>query len=74
MFEILSALILHAFDVYHLHRVVANYRPENIRSRVLLKRLGFEKEDYTRDCLITSGTWRDHILTFQIHDSYSLKD
>ncbi|WP_019221126.1 ribosomal protein S5-alanine N-acetyltransferase [Bartonella senegalensis] len=74
MFEILSALIPHIFKIYHLHRVMANYVPENIRSGILLKRLGFEKEGYARDYLMISGQWRDHILTSRIHDSYSPKE
>lgn len=71
MFEILSALIPHVFAVYHLHRVMANYMPENTRSGNLLERLHFEKEGYARDYLIISGKWRDHILTSRIHDLHS---
>ncbi|WP_406604075.1 ribosomal protein S5-alanine N-acetyltransferase [Bartonella gliris] len=70
MFEVLSALILHIFHVYHLHRVMANYTPENIRSGILLKRLGFEKEGYARDYLMISGQWRDHILTSRRNEAY----
>ncbi len=73
MFEILSALIHHIFDVYHLHRVMANYMPENIKSGNLLKRLNFEKEGYARDYLMIAGKWRDHILTSRIHDPYNPK-
>ncbi|WP_375692756.1 ribosomal protein S5-alanine N-acetyltransferase [Bartonella sp. AP213QHHD] len=70
MFESLSALIRHIFHVYHLHRVMANYRPENIKSERLLKRLHFEKEGYAKDYLMISGKWRDHILTSRINDLY----
>lgn len=56
------------FDVYHLHRVMVNYRLENIRSRILLKRLSFDKEGYARDYLMILGKWRDHILASRIHD------
>ncbi|EJF89712.1 hypothetical protein ME1_00482 [Bartonella vinsonii subsp. arupensis OK-94-513] len=70
MFEILSALIPHIFHVTHLHRVMANYMPENIKSGVLLERLGFEKEGYAKDYLMIAGKWRDHILTSKIHHSY----
>ncbi|EJF82811.1 hypothetical protein MCU_01312 [Bartonella elizabethae Re6043vi] len=70
MFESLSALIRHIFQVYHLHRVMANYRPENIKSELLLKRLHFEKEGYAKDYLMISGKWRDHILTSRINDLY----
>ncbi|WP_273720641.1 ribosomal protein S5-alanine N-acetyltransferase [Bartonella sp. ML71XJBT] len=71
MFEILSTLIPHIFAVYHLHRMMANYMPENTKSGNLLKRLDFEKEGYARDYLMISGKWRDHILTSRIHDPQS---
>ncbi|WP_212112720.1 ribosomal protein S5-alanine N-acetyltransferase [Bartonella queenslandensis] len=70
MFESLSALIAHIFDVYHLHRVMANYRPENIKSGLLLKRLHFEKEGYAKDYLMIAGKWRDHILTSRRNNRY----
>ncbi|CAK02421.1 ribosomal-protein-alanine acetyltransferase [Bartonella tribocorum] len=70
MFESLSALIGHIFHVYHLHRVMANYRPENIKSGLLLKRLHFEKEGYAKDYLMIAGKWRDHILTSRRNGRY----
>ncbi|EJF78479.1 hypothetical protein MCO_00663 [Bartonella sp. DB5-6] len=70
MFEILSTLIVHVFRVYRLHRIMANTMPENIKSRILLERLGFEKEGRARDYLMIAGEWRDHILTSRINDSY----
>ncbi|MGF7157193.1 ribosomal protein S5-alanine N-acetyltransferase [Bartonella heixiaziensis] len=70
MFEILSALIPHILHFYHLHRVMANYMPENTRSGILLERLGFEKEGRARDYLMISGQWRDHILTSRMNDEY----
>ncbi len=44
MFESLSALIRHIFHVYHLHRVMANYRPENIKSERLLNAFILKKK------------------------------
>ncbi|WP_208433566.1 ribosomal protein S5-alanine N-acetyltransferase [Bartonella taylorii] len=70
MFEILSTLIVHVFRVYSLHRIMANYMPENIKSGILLEHLGFEKEGCARDYLMIAGKWRDHILTSRINDSY----
>lgn len=35
-------------------------RPENIRSVVLLQRLGFEDEGLAREYLFINGAWRDH--------------
>jgi ribosomal-protein-alanine N-acetyltransferase len=51
------------FGRYGLHRIMANYRPENVRSGALLKRLGFQVEGFARDYLHLDGEWRDHILT-----------
>lgn len=63
MFEILSALIPHVFEHYGLHRIMANYLPENHRSARLLERLGFQVEGRAKDYLFIAGRWRDHILT-----------
>ena len=48
---------------FGLHRIMANYCPENIRSGKLLARLGFEQEGLAHDYLYLNGRWRDHILT-----------
>lgn len=68
MFEVLDALIPHVFQTYGLHRVMANYLPENARSAQLLQRLGFEVEGRARDYLKINGKWRDHVLTARIDD------
>lgn len=57
------------FARFGLHRIMANYRPENIRSGALLKRLGFEREGFARDYLHLDGEWRDHVLTSLINRS-----
>lgn len=63
MHEALSAAIAHAFDVLRLHRIQANYVPDNVRSGRLLQRLGFRKEGLAVDYLFINGAWRDHVLT-----------
>lgn len=63
MHEALVAAIDHAFRELRLHRIMANYRPENARSARLLERLGFSREGYARDYLFIDGAWRDHVLT-----------
>lgn len=61
MREALQAVITHAFSpAVNLHRIQANVRPENIRSVVLLQRLGFEDEGLAREYLFINGAWRDH--------------
>ncbi|WP_311666215.1 GNAT family N-acetyltransferase [Paraburkholderia sp. WSM4177] len=42
-------------NTLQLHRVMANYRPDNLRSARLLERLGFENEGLARAYLKTDG-------------------
>ena len=63
MHEALQATLGHAFEVLRLHRVQANYLPDNHRSARLLQRLGFRVEGLARDYLFVNGAWRDHVLT-----------
>jgi ribosomal-protein-alanine N-acetyltransferase len=63
MAEALRGAIPWAFETLGLHRIMANYRPENDRSGRLLERLGFVREGYARDYLFIDGTWTDHVLT-----------
>jgi ribosomal-protein-alanine N-acetyltransferase len=63
MTEALKAAIGYAFGQMRLHRIMANYRPENERSGRLLRRLGFTVEGYARDYLFLAGAWRDHVMT-----------
>ena len=63
MREALEATLDYAFRELRLHRIMANYRPENGRSGRLLERLGFVREGYARDYLFIDGAWRDHVLT-----------
>lgn len=70
MREALDAVLLFAFDTLKLHRVQANYQPENERSAALLKRLGFQIEGHARDYLFLNGAWRDHVLTSLLNRNY----
>lgn len=63
MTEALEAVIDYGFDGLELHRLMANYRPENTRSAAVLERLGFVKEGYAKEYLFIDGAWRDHVLT-----------
>ncbi|MBL0144050.1 MAG: GNAT family N-acetyltransferase [Betaproteobacteria bacterium] len=62
MHEALTAAIGYAFLELRLHRVMANFRPENERSARLLDRLGFIREGFARNYLFIDGAWRDHVL------------
>lgn len=66
MTEVLTAAIDYVFDELKLHRVMANYIPNNTRSEALLNRLGFEQEGLAKAYLKIAGRWQDHILTAKI--------
>jgi [ribosomal protein S5]-alanine N-acetyltransferase len=56
----LSQVITHAFKTMKLHRLEANIQPRNIRSRALVKKLGFQREGMSPRYLKINGRWRDH--------------
>ncbi|MEL7033683.1 MAG: ribosomal protein S5-alanine N-acetyltransferase [Pseudomonadota bacterium] len=70
MYEALEASLHHVFTKLNLHRVMANYIPENERSGRLLTRLGFEQEGFAKDYLHINGVWRDHVLTAKINPMF----
>lgn len=63
MQEALQAAITHIFQHHGLHRIMANYQPDNRASEKLLTRLGFEREGYAKAYLKINGAWADHVLT-----------
>jgi len=69
MREALTSAITYIFDEIRLHRIMANFRPENVRSERLLKRLGFEREGLARSYLRINGVWADHVLTSLINQT-----
>jgi ribosomal-protein-alanine N-acetyltransferase len=70
MSEALEQAISYMFVEQRLHRINANYRPENIRSGRLLARLGFHTDGFAPRYLFIDGQWRDHIQTSLINDSF----
>lgn len=70
MAEALRAGNAFVFHTLRLHRIMANFRPENERSRRVLQRLGFVEEGLARDYLFIDGAWRDHVLTALTHPAY----
>ena len=67
MKEALEPAIAHVFSVLALHRISANYMPENSRSAALLAKLGFAIEGHAKDYLYIDGAWRDHVLTARLN-------
>ena len=70
MAEALRAANHFMFATLRLHRIMANFRPENERSRRLLERLGFAEEGMARNYLFIDGAWRDHVLTALTNPRY----
>jgi len=70
MSEALRATNAFMFGTLRLHRIMANYRPENERSGRLLERLGFAREGLAKDYLFIDGAWRDHILTSLVNPAF----
>lgn len=70
MREALLATNDYLFESQRLHRIAANYRPENTRSGRLLQGLGFRIEGFARDYLFIDGAWRDHILTSKVNPAF----
>lgn len=68
MREALTPAIAYIFDEIGLHRVMANFMPENVRSAQLLERLGFEREGLARSYLRINGVWADHVLTSLVNE------
>ena len=67
MTEALAAATEYMFTEVTLHRIMANYIPDNARSAACLEKLGFEIEGRARSYLKINGRWRDHILTSKIN-------
>jgi ribosomal-protein-alanine N-acetyltransferase len=65
--EAMTPAISYIFEQVGLHRVMANFRPENIRSASLLERLGFEREGLAKSYLKINGVWADHVLTSRVN-------
>jgi len=66
MREALTAALPEVAARLSLHRVMANYQPQNERSGRLLEQLGFVREGYAKDYLFIDGSWRDHVLTARV--------
>ncbi|MEJ6001378.1 GNAT family N-acetyltransferase [Paucibacter soli] len=71
MHEALSALRDEVFGPrIALHRLQAGVRPENLRSRRVLERLGFAHEGHSKRYLFINGAWRDHDLYALINPAW----
>ena len=60
MQEGLSQVVTFAFNTMKLHRLEANIQPRNVRSKALVRKLGFRREGLSPRYLKINGRWRDH--------------
>jgi ribosomal-protein-alanine N-acetyltransferase len=74
MFEALQFAIRYMFTEKHIHRIMANHLPENKRSSMVLKRLGFRVDGSSPDYLFIQGVWREHVLTSLTNPSWTPRD
>ncbi len=63
MTEALRLGIEYTFVERNLHRIMANYIPENAKSARVLEKLGFVIEGRAKEYLKINGRWQDHVLT-----------
>lgn len=70
MLEVLVATIAYVFDELNIHRIMANYIPNSVRSLAILDRLGFEREGLAKSYLQIAGKWQDHVLTSKINPKH----
>lgn len=73
MTEALDATIGYAFNELNLHRLMANYRPENRASARVLEKLGFIKEGIAKNYLMVDNQWCDHVLTSKTNSNWTAK-
>lgn len=71
MTEFAEAATNYVFEKIELHRIMANYVTQNVRSARVLEKIGFEKEGYAKSYLKIAGTWRDHVLTAKINPRHA---
>ncbi|MRI34001.1 30S ribosomal protein S5 alanine N-acetyltransferase [Endozoicomonas sp. OPT23] len=65
--EILDVALDYMFREMNLHRIMANYIPDNTRAASVLKKTGFKKEGFAESYLKVNGKWYDHVLTSKIN-------
>lgn len=63
-----GAVVVHAFEHMHLHRVEAGTLPDNVASQKVLLRNGFREIGLARRYLYLGGRWCDHKLFERVAD------
>ena len=70
MLEGLVLLMNLAFDTLFFNRIEVNIQPENISSKSLVKKCGFQLEGFSPKFLNLDGKWRDHERWAAVKDSW----
>lgn len=68
--EAVAQVVDFAFAELRLHRVQAETLPENVGSRIVLERNGFELFGLAPKYLKINGEWRDHLMFQLLNDAY----
>lgn len=58
--EAVEELINFTFRTLQLHRIEAYVMPKNEKSLAIMRKLNFEQEGLSRQCLEVCGKWEDH--------------
>lgn len=61
-YEAARLMLAFGFEMLGLHRIQAACGPDNLASKEMLGRLGFEYEGRLRHHVFTNGAWRDSLL------------
>jgi len=62
MTEAVRSLVAHALEEWKLHRVEIRAEPENLRSRAIAQRLGFQQEGTLRQVVRFGERYADHVV------------
>jgi RimJ/RimL family protein N-acetyltransferase len=68
--EAVAQVVDFAFNDLSVHPVQAETLPENVGSRIVLERNGFELFGLAPKYLKINGEWRDHLMFQLLNDAY----
>ena len=72
MFEVAQKAVEFMFKEYGLHRLTATFHPDNLRSKALLERLGFEREGYAKAYMqVGDMGWQDHVVMALVNPDHT---
>lgn len=70
--EAAKALIAHAFETLHCHRVIATCQPENVASCRVMEKLGMRREGHFLRCIPRGGDeWWDEYFYAILADEHT---